>query len=337
MWEAKEYTITYVLNGWTNNENNPSSYTIESWAITILDPSREWYTFEGWTEWDSIPAWSTWNRTFTATWDEIEYDIHYNLNGWTNHADNPATYTINDYVVLKSPSREWYTFQGWTEWNIIPTGSTWDKTFTATWEAKEYTITYVLSWWTNSTNNPDVYTIESDTIVLESPSKVGYAFSGWLEWDRIMHWSTGNKTFTADWTANIDTPYTVNHYQESLSWIWVLVETEFLEWETDTLVTPSTKTYEWFTSPSTETKKVDALGITRFDYKFYNDQNVIELKQALNSYYAMANEYPKEVLEILKSEGFDYQDFSNGVLKEAQTFIYKYDLKFKEEEKTAKI
>ena len=77
--------------------------------------------------------------------------------------------------------------------------------------------------------------------------------------------------------------------------------------------------------------------LTRFDYKFYNDQNVIELKQALNSYYAMANEYPKEVLEILKSEGFDYQDFSYGVLKEAQTFIYKYDLKFKEEEKTAKI
>lgn len=77
--------------------------------------------------------------------------------------------------------------------------------------------------------------------------------------------------------------------------------------------------------------------LTRFDYKFYTDQNVLELKHALNSYYAMANEYPEVILEIIKSEGFDYQDFTNGVLKEAQVFIYKYDLKFKEEEKTAKI
>ena len=77
--------------------------------------------------------------------------------------------------------------------------------------------------------------------------------------------------------------------------------------------------------------------LTRFDYKYYTDQNVIELKQAVKTYYAMASEYPEVILEVIKSEGFDYKDFSNGVLKEAQAFIYKYDLKFKGEEKTAKI
>lgn len=42
------YTITYVLNGGTNNSANPSTYTEEDTVITLQDPAREGYQFEGW-------------------------------------------------------------------------------------------------------------------------------------------------------------------------------------------------------------------------------------------------------------------------------------------------
>jgi hypothetical protein len=43
------YTIEYNLNGGTNNPNNPGTYTIESDIITLQNPTRTGYIFDGWT------------------------------------------------------------------------------------------------------------------------------------------------------------------------------------------------------------------------------------------------------------------------------------------------
>lgn len=45
---AKEYAITYELNGGTNASGNPAKYTVEDSTITLSAPTRNWYTFEGW-------------------------------------------------------------------------------------------------------------------------------------------------------------------------------------------------------------------------------------------------------------------------------------------------
>ena len=42
-----EYTISYELDGGTNNENNPAKYTIED-EIILKDATKENYTFKGW-------------------------------------------------------------------------------------------------------------------------------------------------------------------------------------------------------------------------------------------------------------------------------------------------
>lgn len=44
----RSYKITYVLRGGTNNSDNPSSYTEEDAVITLKDPVREGYQFDGW-------------------------------------------------------------------------------------------------------------------------------------------------------------------------------------------------------------------------------------------------------------------------------------------------
>ena len=210
-----EYDITYVMNGGTNDPGNPDTYTVESPTITLEDPTRAGYTFEGWTPTDTIATGSTGNKTFTATWsDPIEYDITYVMNGGTNDPGNPDTYTIEDTpITLEDPTRAGYTFEGWTPTGTIPAGSTGNKTFTATWsDPIEYDITYVMNGGTNDPGNPDTYTVESPTITLEDPTRAGYTFEGWTPTDTIATGSTGNKTFTATWSDPIeyDITYVMN-------------------------------------------------------------------------------------------------------------------------------
>lgn len=47
-WVPISYTITYELNGGTNAEGNPKSYTIEDLPIDLLDPVKTGYEFDGW-------------------------------------------------------------------------------------------------------------------------------------------------------------------------------------------------------------------------------------------------------------------------------------------------
>ncbi len=197
-----EYTITYVMNGGTNNQGNPDTYTVESPTITLLDPTRAGYNFIGWTPTNSIPTGSTENKTFTATWsDPIEYTITYVMNGGTNNQGNPDTYTVESpTITLLDPTRAGYNFIGWTPTNSIPTGSTENKTFTATWsDPIEYTITYVMNGGTNNQGNPDTYTVESPTITLLDPTYLGFTFVGWAPSDTILTGSTGDLIFTALW------------------------------------------------------------------------------------------------------------------------------------------
>ncbi len=53
------------------------------------------------------------DTTVHAKHSPIEYTITYNLDGGTNNAGNPATYTIEDAVAFLDPTKDGYTFDGW--------------------------------------------------------------------------------------------------------------------------------------------------------------------------------------------------------------------------------
>ncbi|HWQ97217.1 MAG TPA: InlB B-repeat-containing protein [Clostridia bacterium] len=211
--DAVEYNITYNLDGGLNGAGNPSTYTIESGLITLADPTKDGYTFTGWTPTDNIPAGSTGDKEFTATWsDPIVYDITYNLDGGVNDLSNPATYTVaSGLITLAAPTKDGYTFTGWTPTDNIPAGSTGNKEFTATWsEAIVYDITYNLDGGVNDLSNPATYTVESGLITLANPTKAGYTFTGWTPTDNIPAGSTGDKEFTASWSEAIVYDITYN-------------------------------------------------------------------------------------------------------------------------------
>ena len=155
VYKAIEYQLTYNLAGGALAEgvSNPTTYTVESDAITLKNPTREGYAFEGWTGTGlteatttvTIAKGSTGDRAYTATWSLADYTITYDLAGGAlaEGVSNPAGYNIDsDDITLNNPTREGYTFAGWTGTGLteatitvtIAKGSHENKTYTATWE-----------------------------------------------------------------------------------------------------------------------------------------------------------------------------------------------------------
>ena len=224
-WTPTIYSITYNLDGGTNDGSNPATYTIETATITLEEATRTGYTFSGWfdnaefsgTAITEITLGSTGNTSLWAKWTPIEYDITYELDGGTNNASNPATYTIETATItFEVPTKDGYTFVGWftnaefsgTAVTEITLGSTEDRTLYAKWTPTIYSITYNLDGGTNDGSNPATYTIETATITLEEATRTGYTFSGWFDnaefsgtaITEITLGSTGNTSLWAKWT-----------------------------------------------------------------------------------------------------------------------------------------
>lgn len=80
-WPTEIYTITYDLAGGTmpSDMTNPSNYSVESGDITLKNPIRMGYHFDGWTGSNGstpqtnvvIPHASTGNRSYIANWTFI--------------------------------------------------------------------------------------------------------------------------------------------------------------------------------------------------------------------------------------------------------------------------
>lgn len=118
-WNLTEYTIVY------NNvedavNNNPLTYTAEYSSVSLLDPTKEGYEFDGWyidslfvNEITSINTSNLSDLVLYAKWNLTEYTITYlNVDDAINN--NSLTYTINDGIIsLSNPTKEGYDFNGW--------------------------------------------------------------------------------------------------------------------------------------------------------------------------------------------------------------------------------
>jgi uncharacterized repeat protein (TIGR02543 family) len=181
-WTIINYSINYVLSNGINNDNNPSSYTINDADIELLDPTRIGYIFTGWQDGAVIETSNLINVTKTAKWTYIYYNINYDLSGGDNNSLNPGSYHIGeDDITLLDPSRTGYNFVDWEEGDYIETSKLEEYTKTAIWEIITYSITYELGVGQENENNPITYTVEDEDISLYSLSQAGYTFNGWEE------------------------------------------------------------------------------------------------------------------------------------------------------------
>lgn len=235
-WIIDEYSITYHMDGGYNDVNNPTSYNIASETIVIETPSKNGYEFLGWykdssftsTQSATISSGSTGNRVYYAKWALINYSINYHLDGGINHVNNYLVYNVNSPTFnIMAPSKAGHLFKGWfldSELTIsapttIGTGSTGDLTYYALWELNDYNIRYYLYGGANNSSNPNTYNVNSSTIVLQSPTRLGYTFVGWYddpsysnEVITINSGSHGNINLFARWTKDL---YQITYYLDS--------------------------------------------------------------------------------------------------------------------------
>jgi len=217
------YTISYELDGGTNDVVNPGTYTVEYENIVLADATKKGYTFEGWyadagfnQQVTSIPQGSMGDTTLYANFSTISYSITYELDGGLNDAANPGTYYIeSENIILANATKKGYSFVGWyadagfnQQVTSIPKGSTGDTTLYANFSSITYSITYNLDNGTNDLTNPDTYTVESEDILLADATKKGYTFAGWYadaDFNQkvisIPKGSTGDTTLYANFSS----------------------------------------------------------------------------------------------------------------------------------------
>lgn len=183
-----EHYVTLNTNGGSIISGNIAKYTEGIGATLPTDVTKTGYEFGGWYENEDlsgtavteIGAEETTNKVFYAKWTAIEYDITYNLDGGTNAASNPEKYTIEDAVALQAPTKDGYVFTGWTwegqtdpDTDVAFSGETGDKTYTANWVERLYTITVKES--ENGTVTADkAEAAEGETVTLTVEAAEGY-------------------------------------------------------------------------------------------------------------------------------------------------------------------
>lgn len=155
---VKTYQVGYQVKGDAPDNityEDPKYYISGQQATVLQKPSNcekdgYSYTFDGWRLGeDEAPAVLTMTDdvTLTGTWTKapISYNITYDLDSGAlaEGEENPATYTVEtETFTLKNPTRENYTFTGWTgtglsektEQVTVAKGSTGDRAYKANWE-----------------------------------------------------------------------------------------------------------------------------------------------------------------------------------------------------------
>ena len=199
-WAATNYTLSYDLAGGSVESANPMSYTIESSAITLNNPTKPGYTFAGWTGTGlaeatttvTIAAGSTGNRSYTATWTAIvpsSVSLNKSSTTITEGGTETLTATISPAVVADN-TITWTTSDGdvaTVDDGVVTAVAAGTATITATTvngktatcevtvaAAVTYTVTYDAQGGSVSPASEDV-----STATLPTPTKSGYTFQGW--------------------------------------------------------------------------------------------------------------------------------------------------------------
>ena len=205
-YTADSYALTYDLKGGAlaGDVTNPASYTIESETFTLNNPTKEGYTFMGWTGTDlaeaamevTITQGSMGARSFTAQWQINQYTMTFKLEN--GEADVVKTQDYATTLTAPEPTREGYTFKGWDA-EVPATIPAAYKTFTAQWQINQYTMTFKLE------NGEADVTIKQDYATAltapAAPTREGYTFKGW-DAEIPATIPAADKTFTAQWQIN---------------------------------------------------------------------------------------------------------------------------------------
>jgi hypothetical protein len=182
------YKLTYELDG---EEYKTFELEYGSAVTPEQEPTKEGYTFSGWSGIpETMPAHDV---TVKGSFSVNTYKLTYELDG-----NEYKTYEIEYGSAISpedNPSKEGYTFSGWS--GIPETMPSHDVTVTGTFTVNTYKLTYVVDG-----GDYKSYDVEFGASITpeEAPTKEGYTFSGWSGIPETMpaHDVTVKGTFTVN-------------------------------------------------------------------------------------------------------------------------------------------
>ena len=144
-------------------------------------------------------------------YERRKYNVVINYNNGT--PNKSSEYYYDSEVNLNVPTRNGYEFSYWSINNSKSNDSKFkvekDTNVVANYNIKNYKITYNLDGGSFVTEQANSYTIDSDDIVLEIPTKKGYKFShftynsgNYLDNNTIRKGTTGDLLITANYNVN---------------------------------------------------------------------------------------------------------------------------------------
>ena len=168
------YRITYTIDG----EEYYADSIVYNKKLTLIDePTKEGYTFSGWSEIPEImPARDI---LVEGTFAINSYQVTYMVDGDVYQIDSIAYNTA--FVLIDEPIKEGYTFSGWSKTPTAMPAN--DLVVSGTFAINTYRVTYMI----------DSYVYRTDSLQYgaaitppDAPTSPGYTFSGWSEFPATM-------------------------------------------------------------------------------------------------------------------------------------------------------
>ena len=182
------YTLTYMVDG---EEYKTSTLVYGSEIIPEEEPTKEGYTFSGWSEIpETMPAGDV---VITGSFTVNSYTLLYIIDG-EEYKTSSVAYGIT-ITPEAEPTKEGYTFSGWSE--IPETMPAEDVTVTGSFIINQYLLTYVIDG-----EEYKSYEIDYNSALTPepAPTKKGMTFSGWGDVPETMPAHDVTLTGTYSWS-----------------------------------------------------------------------------------------------------------------------------------------
>ena len=204
---ATPYTITWAID----DENTETTTVGYGQMPTHSYPEREYYKFMRWTP-KIVPV--TGDATYTAEWDPLDYTVKWNPNGGTVRPTSSVG-NIETAVNMPTPTRDFYTFDGWftqpdggneVESPYMPTANV---TLYAHWTAITYAVSFDAQ---EGSSVADMEGSQMTSITLPNTTLQDKYFAGWytaaedgdlVGYYQAIYYPSANVTLYAHWS---DTP-----------------------------------------------------------------------------------------------------------------------------------
>ena len=288
-YDRNSITYTFTADGGDWNGSSADVVVTGRFGAAVPElvegPQKTGYTFASWNQ--TVPeVFGSQNTTFTAKWAAgtgTLYKVEHLLQdttgtGYVVITEDEQSFTGTTGAQTAAQAKEYtgFTAKEVAQQSIAADGSTvvnicYDRN----------TITYTFNAdggnWNGSTSDV-VVTGRFGTAVsepVEGLQKTGYAFAHWNN-TVPSTFGASDLSFTADWAANTDTAYKVEHWQQNVEdddYTMITADTQPLKGTTDGQTNASAKTYTGFTAKPFTQEVIAPDGSTVV--KVYYDRNLI--------------------------------------------------------------